>query len=101
MSGSAGVDRGTRIAQVLEELHRAIAESANGAQALGKVAEQLSGTEQFLKLQNDSVRLQTNAEADSLRRHVKQLQERVDHRLFDKDQYRRALVAKGGKSSTG
>jgi chromosome segregation ATPase len=53
----------TRIAQLLEELHGAI------------------------------------AEADALRWQVKQLQERVDHLLLDNDQYRRALVAKGGKES--
>jgi protein subunit release factor A len=87
----------TRIAQLLEELHGAIAESSNGARARAKVAEQLRGTEQFLKLQNDSVRLQATAEADALRWQVKQLQERVDHLLLDNDQYRRALVAKGGK----
>ncbi|MFK4448502.1 hypothetical protein ABH944_008530 [Caballeronia udeis] len=88
----------TRIAQLLEELHTAIAESANGARALGKVAEQLRGTEQFLKLQNDSVRLQATSEADALRRHVKQLQERVDHLILDNDQYRRALTKHPGRS---
>jgi protein subunit release factor A len=87
----------TRIAQLLEQLHEAIAESSTGAGVLAKVAEQLRGTEQFLKLQNDSVRLQATAEADALRRHVKQLQERVDHLLLDNDQYRRTLVAKGSK----
>ncbi|CAN7772610.1 hypothetical protein [Caballeronia sp. LjRoot31] len=87
----------TRIAHLLVELHATIAESSSGARALAKVAEQLRGTEQFLKLQNDSVHLQATAEADALRRHVKQLQERVDHLLLDNDQYRRALVAKGGK----
>jgi hypothetical protein len=87
----------TRIAQLLGELHSAIAESATGARALGKVAEHLRGTEQFLKLQNDTVRLQATAESDALRRHVKQLQERVDHLLLDNDQYRRALVANGIK----
>jgi chaperonin cofactor prefoldin len=85
----------TRIAQLLEELHSTIAESANGARALGKVAEQLRGTEQFLKVQNDSVRLQSTAEVDALRRQLKQLQERMDHLILDNDQYRRALVAKG------
>lgn len=88
----------TRIAQLLEELHGAIAESSNGARALAKVAEQLRGTEQFLKLQNDSGRLQATAEADALRRHVKQLQERVDHLLLDNDQYRRALTKNPGRS---
>lgn len=87
----------TRITQLLEGLHGTIAESADGARALGKVAEQLRGTEQFLKLQNDSVRLQATAEADALRRQVKQLQERIDLLLLDNDQYRRALVEKGGK----
>ncbi|MDN7176977.1 hypothetical protein M0D69_02870 [Caballeronia sp. SEWSISQ10-4 2] len=53
-----------------------------------------------MKLQNDSVRLQATAEADVLRRHVKQLQECVDHLLVDNDQYQRALVAKGTKLCT-
>ncbi|MFT4508963.1 hypothetical protein [Caballeronia sp. 15711] len=61
------------------------------------MAEQLRGTEQFLKLQNDSVRLQATAEADALRRHVKQLQERVDHLILDNDQYRRALSKHHGR----
>ena len=87
----------TRIAHLLEELRGAIAESSTCARALAKVVEQLRGTEQFIKLQNDSVRLQATAEADDLRRHVKQLQDRVDHLLLDNDQYRRALLAKGGE----
>lgn len=88
----------SRITQLLEELHRTIAESANGAGALAKVAEQLRGTEQFLKLQNDAVRLQASAEADSLRGQVKQLREKVDHLLIDNDQYRRALSKHPGRS---
>jgi hypothetical protein len=81
----------TRIAGLLEDLQRTIAESATGADALAMVAGQLAGTERFLKSQNDAVRLQASAEADALRRQVAQLRERVDHLLLDNDQYRRAL----------
>ncbi|MFC6951162.1 hypothetical protein E2553_37795 [Paraburkholderia dipogonis] len=84
----------TRIAGLLEELHRTIAASAGGAGALAKVAGQLAGTERFLKSQNDAVRLQASAEADALRRQVTQLRERVDHLLLDNDQYRRTLSSR-------
>jgi hypothetical protein len=86
----------TRIAALLEELHRTIAASASGADALAKVAGQLAGTERFLKSQNDAVRLQASAEADALRRQVTQLRERVDHLVLDNDQYRRALASQRG-----
>jgi hypothetical protein len=81
----------TRIAGLLEDLYRAVAASASGAAALAKAAEQLAGTERFLKSQNDAVRLQASAEADALRRQVTQLRERVDHLLIDNEQYRRTL----------
>lgn len=81
----------TRIAGLLEDLHRTIAASASGAGALAKAAGQLAGTERFLKSQNDAVRLQASAEADALRRQVTQLRERVDHLLLDNEQYRRTL----------
>jgi hypothetical protein len=55
----------------------------------------------ILKLQNDTVRLQSTVEADALRRQVKQLQERMDHLILDNDRYRRALVAMGNNSSVG
>jgi hypothetical protein len=51
----------------------------------------LSGTERFLKLQNDAVRAQASAEADALRSRVRHLQERVDHLLPDNEQYRRVI----------
>jgi chromosome segregation ATPase len=87
----------SRITQLLEQLHQAFSHSAVGADTLAKAAKRLDGTEQFLKMQNDAVRLQATAEAETLRRQVKQLREQVDHLQLDNDQYRRALVAKGGK----
>lgn len=87
---------GQHVKQMLEELHQVIAASANGSGALAKVAEQLVGTERFLKSQNDAVRLQATAEADALRAQVRQLRERVDHLMLDNDQYRRALVTQRG-----
>ena len=87
---------GQHVKQMLAELHQVIAASASGSGALATVAEQLSGTERFLKSQNDSVRLQASAEADALRAQVRQLRERVDHLMLDNDQYRRALAAQRG-----
>lgn len=87
---------GQHVKQMLEELLQVIAASASGSGALAKVAEQLVGTERFLKSQNDAVRLQATAEADALRAHVRQLRERVDHLTLDNDQYRRALVTQRG-----
>lgn len=97
--GEAGAARdlaGQHVKQMLEELHQVIAASANGSGALARVAEQLVGTERFLKAQNDAVRLQATAEADALRSHVRQLRERIDHLTLDNDQYRRALVTQRG-----
>ena len=71
----------------------AVNESAGAAQALADVSRKLSGTESFLKLQNDAVRIQASAEADALKSRVKYLQERIDHLLLDNDQYRRALAS--------
>lgn len=82
----------TQIAQLLEDLNRSIAASANGADALAKAAKRLEGTERFLKAQNDAVRQQATADADNLRRQAQQLRERIDHLTIDNDQYRRALV---------
>jgi hypothetical protein len=82
----------SRITQLFEELLRKFSESASGADFLGKIAKRLDGTEQFLKMQNDAVRLQVTAEADTLRRQVKQLREQIDHLQIDNDQFRRALT---------
>jgi len=81
----------TRITGLLDELHQAIARAGAGSTALAKVADQLQGTERFLKSQKDAVRLQAAAEADALRRQVTQLRERVEHLLLENDQYRRTL----------
>ncbi len=88
----------TRIAELLGELHRAIAGSSVGAEALNQAAKRLEGTERFLKTQNDAVRLQATAEADGLRRVVEQLRDQVGHLQIECDQYRRALTA---QRSTG
>jgi DNA repair exonuclease SbcCD ATPase subunit len=84
----------SRITQLLEQLHQAFSHSAVGADTLAKAAKRLDGTEQFLKMQNDAVRLQATAEAETLRRQVKQLREQVDHLQLDNDQYRRALLSR-------
>ncbi len=86
----------TRIAGLMEELNQTIATSAGGAEQLAKAAKQLEGTEQFLKAQNDAVRQQATAEAEGLRRQVKQLRENIDHLQIDNDQYRRVLVKQRG-----
>ncbi|CAB3804509.1 hypothetical protein [Paraburkholderia fynbosensis] len=83
----------TRIAGLLDELHQAITNAGSGSAALAKVADQLQGTERFLKAQNDAVRLQASSEAEALRRQVTQLRERIDHLLLENDQYRRTLAA--------
>ncbi|PRX26101.1 hypothetical protein B0G75_12058 [Paraburkholderia sp. BL18I3N2] len=82
----------TRIAGLLDELHQAITNAGSGSAALAKVADQLQGTERFLKAQNDAVRLQASSEAEALRRQVTQLRERIDHLLLENDQYRRMLA---------
>ncbi|MDR6413058.1 hypothetical protein [Paraburkholderia terricola] len=82
----------TRIAGLLDELHQAITNAGSGSAALAKVADQLQGTERFLKAQNDAVRLQASSEAEALRHQVTQLRERVDHLLLENDQYRRTLA---------
>lgn len=82
----------TSITALLESIQRAIADSGSGADALAAAARRLEKTEQFLKAQNDAVRLQATAEAESLRRQVDELRKRIDHLLLDNDQYRRALL---------
>lgn len=91
----ASILEGT-VAKQYAELQRALAASASGADSLARVAKRLEGTEQFLKMQNDAVRLQATAEADALRRQAQQLRERIDHLLLDNDQYRRALAVQRG-----
>ncbi|WP_208328636.1 hypothetical protein [Paraburkholderia sp. BL6665CI2N2] len=59
-----------------------------------KTAAQLAGTERFLKMQNDAVRLQASGEADALRAQNSQLRERIDHLLLEVDQYRRTLSSR-------
>ncbi|MFL9913798.1 hypothetical protein [Paraburkholderia sp. RL17-337-BIB-A] len=62
-----------------------------GATTLARTAEQLVGTERFLKMQNDAVRLQASGEADALRAQNGQLRERIDHLLLEVDEYRRTF----------
>jgi hypothetical protein len=82
-----------RITQLLDDLHRAFAQSAGGVEALADAAQRLEGTERFLKAQNDAVRLQATTGADGLRRVVGQLRDQVCQLQIENDQYRRALAA--------
>jgi hypothetical protein len=68
-----------------------------GGQALAQAARRLEGTEQFLKGQNDAVRLQASGEADGLRRLVAQLRDQVSQLQIENDQYRRALATHPGR----
>jgi hypothetical protein len=77
---------------MLAEMRETIAASGRDSGALARAAEQLAGTEKFLKAQNDAVRLQAASEANALRTQNRQLRERIDHLLVDNDQYRRALA---------
>lgn len=88
---------GQHVNQMLAELHQAIAASGMGAQALAQAARRLEGTEQFLKGQNDAVRLQATGEADGLRRLVAQLRDQVSQLQIENDQYRRALATHPGR----
>jgi hypothetical protein len=90
---------GQHVKRMLEDLHQVIAASASGSGALARVAEQLAGTERFLKSQNDAVRLQASSQAEALRHQVTQLRERVDHLLLENDQYRRALAVQRSANS--
>jgi hypothetical protein len=87
---------GEHVNAMLAELRETIAASGRDAVSLARAADHLAGTEKFLKAQNDAVRLQASAEAESLRTQNRQLRERIDHLLVDNDQYRRALVGRGG-----
>ncbi|MEW6345633.1 MAG: hypothetical protein RXR20_01450 [Paraburkholderia sp.] len=82
---------GEHVNRLLGELHASIERAGVGATALAQTATQLAGTERFLKMQNDAVRLQASGEADALRAQNGQLRERIDHLLLEVDQYRRTL----------
>jgi uncharacterized coiled-coil DUF342 family protein len=82
---------GEHVNRLLSELHASIERAGVGATTLARTAEQLVGTERFLKMQNDAVRLQASGEADALRAQNGQLRERIDHLLLEVDQYRRTL----------
>lgn len=90
---------GEHVNRLLEELHAAIERSGAGAATLAQTAQQLAGTERFLKMQNDAVRLQASTEADALRVQNGQLRERIDHLLLEVDQYRRAVVSGRNKAA--
>lgn len=85
---------GQHVQTMLAGLLEAIGAAGAGAKDLADTARRLAGTEQFLKLQNDAVRLQTASEADALRAQNAVLRERVDQLLIESDQYRRALNGK-------
>ncbi|MCI0151400.1 hypothetical protein KNO81_36680 [Paraburkholderia sediminicola] len=82
---------GEHVNRLLGELHASIERAGVGATALAQTATQLAGTERFLKMQNDAVRLQASGEADALRAQNGQLRERIDHLLLEVDRYRRTL----------
>jgi hypothetical protein len=86
---------GDHVNAMLADLRETIAASGRDAVALTRAADALTGTEKFLKAQNDAVRLQASAEADALRAQNRQMRERIDHLLLDNDQYRRTLAARG------
>ena len=88
---------GEHVNRLLADLHASIERAGVGATTLAQTAAQLAGTERFLKMQNDAVRLQASGEADALRAQNGQLRERIDHLLLEVEQYRRALVSGRGK----
>ena len=88
---------GEHVNQLLGDLYASIERAGVDATTLTKAAAQLAGTERFLKMQNDAVRLQASCEADALRAQNGQLRERIDHLLLEVDQYRRAVVSGRGK----
>ncbi|QCP54497.1 hypothetical protein FAZ95_37005 [Trinickia violacea] len=91
----------TRVTTLVDELQRTIAASAAGAEALAQTAKRLEGTERFLDAQNDAIRQQATAEADSLRRKVEQLREQNRHLQIDNDQYLRSLAASQSDKRSG
>jgi hypothetical protein len=85
---------GEHVNRLLGDLFASIERAGVGATALAQTASQLAGTERFLKMQNDAVRLQASGEADTLRAQNSQLRERIDHLLLEVDQYRRTLATR-------
>jgi hypothetical protein len=92
---------GEHVNAMLADLRETIAASGRDSGALAHAAQQLARTEKFLKAQNDAVRLQASAEADTLRAQNRQLRERIDHLLVDNDQYRCTLAARGPGTAEG
>jgi hypothetical protein len=90
---------GEHVNAMLADLRETIAASGRDAELLARAAGQLAGTENFLKAQNDTVRLQVSAEAEALRTQNRQLRERIDHLIVDNDQYRRAIASRGTERS--
>lgn len=90
---------GEHVNQMLADLHDAIKTSGSSAAELVAAAKRLEGTEQFLKRQNDAVRVQISSEVEALKARNKSLQETVDNLTIQNDQYRRAMAhqrEKGG-----
>ncbi|TDY15738.1 hypothetical protein B0G81_8833 [Paraburkholderia sp. BL6665CI2N2] len=85
---------GEHVNRLLGELYASIERAGLGTTTLAQTAAQLAGTERFLKMQNDAVRLQASGEADALRAQNGQLRERIDHLLLEVDQYRRTLSSR-------
>lgn len=85
---------GEHVNQLLRDLYASFERAGVGATALAQTAAQLAGTERFLKMQNDAVRLQASGEVDALRAQNGQLRERIDHLLLEVDQYRRTLATR-------
>ena len=92
---------GEHVNALLADLRETIAASGRDSGALAHAAQQLAGTEKFLKAQNVAVRLQASAEAEALRAQNRQLRERIDHLLVDNDRYRRTLAARGPGTAEG
>jgi hypothetical protein len=88
---------GEHVNRLLGDLYASIERAGVDTTTLTRAAAQLAGTERFLKMQNDAVRLQASGEADALRAQNGQLRERIDNLLLEVEQYRRALVSGRGK----
>jgi hypothetical protein len=92
---------GEHVNRLLGDLNASIERAGVGATTLAQTATQLAGTERFLKMQNDAVRLQASGEVDALRAQNGQLRERIDHLLLEVDQYRRTLSSRPPGSRLG
>ncbi|MBR8043169.1 hypothetical protein KDW40_01790 [Burkholderia cenocepacia] len=84
----------TRVAGLLDGLRETFQTTGVEVVRLVESAKRLTGTEQYLKLQADSVRQQAMAETERLRDRTKSLEARVDQLMIENDQYRRALTAR-------